>query len=57
MKRISQFILLMLYLTGLNIVQAADERPNVLLILCDDLGYSDLGCFKSGRGRRHLWAP
>ncbi len=24
MKRISQFILLMLYLTGLNIVQAAD---------------------------------
>ena len=23
----------------------ADERPNLLLILVDDLGYSDLGCF------------
>jgi len=45
MKQISQSILLMLCLAGLNVVCAADKRPNVLLIMADDLGYSDLGCY------------
>src|SRR3954469_8455697 len=26
---------------------AADKRPNVIIILADDLGFSDLGCFGS----------
>lgn len=37
--------LLLLPLAGLNAAEAA--KPNVLLILADDLGYQDLGCFGS----------
>ncbi|MGI9474736.1 MAG: sulfatase family protein [Rubripirellula sp.] len=29
----------------------ADERPNVVLIFCDDLGYGDLGCYGSTKNR------
>src|SRR5262245_10772747 len=29
-------------------VPAATPRPNVLLIMSDDMGFSDLGCYGSG---------
>ena len=32
----------------------ADTRPNVLIILADDMGYSDLGCMGSEIDTPHL---
>jgi len=34
-------------LAGCGCLQAAPARPNIVLILADDLGYSDIGCFGS----------
>ena len=39
------FVLLVIVLLWPNFAQSAQKQPNILLIVADDLGYRDLGCF------------
>ena len=45
--KLSTFIFLLLLLNCKPKEQTVDIRPNILLIMADDLGFSDLGCFGS----------
>ena len=37
--------LLLLLISGLWALSSAAEHPNIVLIMADDMGYSDIGCY------------
>lgn len=38
---------LIILVTGLTVAACAAQQPNIVLILCDDMGFSDIGCYGS----------
>jgi arylsulfatase len=46
-KRLTPSLLIALLCTLASITNAADSRPNILLIVADDMGFADLGSFGS----------
>ncbi len=40
-------VLLVLLLSPVQLLVHAEDRPNLMVILADDLGFSDLGCYGS----------
>lgn len=45
MHKIITLISVILLYTGCSNVTEKDDRPNIVLILVDDMGFSDLGCY------------
>ena len=44
---------MMFFVTG--VLAAAADKPNIVLILADDLGYGELGCYDTSCLRSRAW--
>ena len=53
---IKDYFLLFLFLSGIFACQHRQniERTNILLIMADDMGYSDIGCYGGEISTPHL---
>ena len=47
------FAYIVFYAVGISVGNAADNKPNVVLLVADDLGYGDLSCY----GQKKLETP
>jgi arylsulfatase len=56
MKRIlSLAILFIVFICWPSSLLAKETRPNILLIVVDDMGFSDIGPFGGGKSVPRLW--
>ena len=48
------FIIVLLLTLGINGIIQAKAKPNIVLIMCDDMGWSDIGCYGGEVRTPHL---